>query len=117
MTGYVSSGEKNALYRFADAFVFPSLYEGFGIPPLEAMHWGCPVVAAKAASLPEVVGDAAALVDPLDVESIAEGLRRVLEDRTYAERLRDAGRRQAKKYRWDDSAGRLKAVCAEVLNE
>ena len=117
LTGYVSSGEKNALYRFADAFVFPSLYEGFGIPPLEAMHWGCPVVAAKAASLPEVVGDAAALVDPLDVESIAEGLRRVLEDRTYAERLRDAGRRQAKKYRWDDSAGRLKAVCAEVLNE
>lgn len=117
LTGYVTTAEKNVLYCGADAFVFPSLYEGFGIPPLEAMHWGCPVVAADAASLPEVVGDAAALVDPLDAESIAEGLQRVLEDRTYAERLRDAGHRQAKKYNWDDSAGRLKAVCAEVLNE
>ena len=117
LTGYVSSGEKNALYRFADAFVFPSLYEGFGIPPLEAMHWGCPVVAADAASLPEVVGDAAALVDPLDAQSIAEGLRRVLEDREYADRLREAGRRQATKYTWNDSARRLTAVCAEVLDE
>ena len=117
LTGYVSSGEKNALYRFADAFVFPSLYEGFGIPPLEAMHWGCPVVAADAASLPEVVGDAAALVDPLDPQSISEGLQRVLEDRDYADRLRDAGRRQARKYNWDDSAELLKAACAEVLNE
>ena len=117
LTGYVTSAEKNALYRFADVFVFPSLYEGFGIPPLEAMHWGCPVVAADAASLPEVVGDAAALVDPLDPESIAEGLWRVLDDREYARRLRDAGLRQAKKYTWDDSARRLLAVCAEVLNE
>ena len=117
LTGYVTSAEKNALYRFADVFVFPSLYEGFGIPPLEAMHWGCPVVAADAASLPEVVGDAAALVDPLDPESIAEGLWRVLGDPEYARRLRDAGLRQAKKYTWDDSARRLLAVCAEVLNE
>ena len=117
LTGYVTSAEKNALYRFADVFVFPSLYEGFGIPPLEAMHWGCPVVAADAASLPEVVGDAAKLVDPLDPESIAEGLWRVLDDREYARRLRDAGLRQAKKYTWDDSARRLLAVCAEVLNE
>ena len=117
LTGYVSTAEKNALYRFADVFVFPSLYEGFGIPPLEAMHWGCPVVAADAASLPEVVGDAAVLVDPLDPAAIAERLRRVLEDREYANRLRDAGLRQAEKYTWDDSARRLLAVCAEVLNE
>lgn len=117
LTGYVTTAEKNALYQGADAFVFPSLYEGFGIPPLEAMHWGCPVVAANAASLPEVVGDAAALVDPLDPAAIADGLLRVLEDREYANRLREVGRRQAKKYTWDESARRLLAVCAEVLNE
>ena len=113
-TGYVSGEEKSALYRNADAFVFPSLYEGFGMPPLEAMAHGCPVVCANAASLPEVVGDAAELVDPLDVESMAAGLRRVISDRGYARQLIANGYIQAKKYTWESSAERLGALCGEI---
>lgn len=113
-TGYVSAGEKNALYQNASVFVFPSLYEGFGIPPLEAMTFGCPVVCANAASLPEVAGDAAELVDPLEAESIAEGIWRVLSDETYAKSLVDKGYSQAKKYTWEASAKRLTEICREI---
>ena len=114
-TGYVSAEEKNTLYQHAGAFVFPSVYEGFGIPPLEAMTWGCPVVCANAASLPEVVGDAAELVDPLDEASIAQGLLRVLSDHEYAEQLVEKGRARAGAFSWERSAENLFAVCKEVL--
>ena len=113
-TGYVSDGEKNALYQNAEVFVFPSLYEGFGIPPLEAMAHGCPVVCANAASLPEVAGGAAELVDPLEVEGIAAGIWRVLSDGAYARHLRENGRIQAKKYTWESSAERLMSLCREL---
>lgn len=113
--GYVSEAEKSALYRDASAFVFPSLYEGFGIPPLEAMSFGCPVVCADAASLPEVVGDAAELVDPLDEMSIAEGIWHVLSDGAYAGELVRRGREQVKRYTWDASAEKLESVCRSVL--
>ena len=113
-TGYVSAGEKNALYQNAAAFLFPSLYEGFGIPPLEAMSFGCPVICANAASLPEVVGDAAELVDPLEEESIADGIWRVLSDESYAKSLTDRGYLQAKKYTWEASAKRLTEICREI---
>lgn len=116
-TGYVSAEEKNTLYQNASAFVFPSVYEGFGIPPLEAMTWGCPVVCANAASLPEVVGDAAELVDPMDESSIAKGILRVLTDHAYAQQLIEKGRVQAKKFSWDRSAEQLFAVCKEVLEQ
>ena len=69
-----------AFYRLARAFVFPSLYEGFGLPPLEAMACGTPVVTSNVSSLPEVAGDAALLVDPYDVGSIADGIRRAVTD-------------------------------------
>ena len=114
-TGYVSSAEKNTLYQNADTFVFPSIYEGFGIPPLEAMAWDCPVVCANAASLPEVVGEAAELVDPLDESSISNGILRVLTDREYAKELVEKGRAQVKKFSWERSAERLFSVCKEVL--
>lgn len=114
-TGYLSEGEKNTLYQNADAFVFPSLYEGFGIPPLEAMAFGCPVICSNAASLPEAVGEAARLVDPLDEWDIAQGIWDVLSDKEYASRLITAGYRQSKKYTWDESAEKLAGICASVL--
>lgn len=114
-TGYVSGGEKNALYQNAAAFVFPSLYEGFGIPPLEAMERGCPVVCSNAASLPEVVGEAARLVDPLDEAEIAQGIWDVLSDSGYASRLVERGYEQAKKFTWEASAKKLTEICREVL--
>lgn len=116
-TGYVSAEEKNSLYQNASVFVFPSVYEGFGIPPLEAMTWGCPVVCADAASLPEVVGEAAELVDPLDEVSIANGILRVLSDSEYAETLVRKGTLRAKEFSWEQSAERLFSVCKEVLEE
>lgn len=114
-TGYLADGEKNTLYRNAAAFVFPSLYEGFGMPPLEAMLSGCPVVCADAASLPEVVGDAAQMVDPLDEEKIAAGILQVLSDESYAAGLVRKGYKQAEKFSWDASAQRLTDVCKAVL--
>ena len=114
-TGYVSEAEKSALYKGASAFVFPSLYEGFGIPPLEAMSLGCPVVCAAAASLPEVVGEAAELVDPQDELSIAEGIWRVISDETRAAELIRRGYEQIKRYTWDASAEKLESVCRSVL--
>lgn len=115
MTGYLTDAQKNALYRRADAFVFPSIYEGFGIPPLEAMTFGCPVVCANAASLPEVVGDAAELVDPLDEADIARGIYRVLSDPERARELSRKGPEQAAKFTWDASATAFRQVCRDVL--
>jgi len=117
LTGYISPEEKNALYQNAEAFVFPSLYEGFGIPPLEAMASGCSVVCSNAASLPEVVGEAARLVDPLDEADIAQGIWDVLSDREYAARLTEAGHRQVQRFIWEASAEKLTQICREVLEE
>lgn len=116
-TGYISEEEKVSLYKNAEAFVFPSLYEGFGIPPLEAMTCGCPVVCADAASLPEVVGEAARLVDPLDEADIARGIWQVLSDGDYRSRMIAEGYRQAEKFSWESSAQKLTDICARVLNE
>ncbi len=112
--GHVPEAEKNALYANASVFVFPSLYEGFGIPPLEAMHWGTPVVCSNAASLPEVAGDAACYVDPLSVESIAEGIWRVISDKAYARQLVEAGRIRCRKFDWDASARKLEQVYRSI---
>jgi len=116
-TGYISQDEKNALYRNAEAFVFPSLYEGFGMPPLEAMQWECPVVCANTASLPEVVGDAARLVDPLEEEDLAEGLLQVITDKAYAAELVRRGSMQTEKFTWDASAKQLTDACRDVWRE
>jgi glycosyltransferase involved in cell wall biosynthesis len=93
-----------ALYGAADVFVFPSLYEGFGIPPLEAMACGAPVACSSSSSLPEVVGDAAVLFDPLDVEAIAAAVNRLLEDLQLARRLRVRGPERAATFRWARAA-------------
>jgi glycosyltransferase involved in cell wall biosynthesis len=93
-----------ALYRGAAAFVFPSRHEGFGLPPLEAMACGTPVVSSLATSLAEVVGDAAVAVDPLDVDSIAAGIERIVGDEQLRRELRARGLARAARFSWDDTA-------------
>jgi glycosyltransferase involved in cell wall biosynthesis len=112
--GPVDDATLKALYLGAAALVFPSLYEGFGLPPVEAMSLGCPVVAARAASLPEVCGDAALYVDPTSVESIAEGMRRVLADAALRERLAAAGRARVATMTWRAAAERLLAALDDL---
>lgn len=106
-TGPLDDAPLLALYRQALALAFPSTYEGFGLPPLEAMAQGCPVAAAQAASLPEVCGDAALYFDPLSVEAIAGALQRIVHDDALRTRLRAAGLVRAAAWRWQDAAARL----------
>ena len=105
--GYVPDETLAVLYRLAAVFVFPSLYEGFGLPPLEAMASGTPVVTSNVSSLPEVVGDAAVLVDPYDPRAIADGMRRVLTDSgARAPTLRARGLARARQFSWERSVPR-----------
>ncbi len=100
----VPEGDLPALYSGAEAFVFPSLYEGFGLPPLEAMACGAPVLCSRAASLPEVVGDAALTFDPTSPEELATGLARVLGDAGLRRELRARGLRRAREFSWRRTA-------------
>ena len=113
--GYVPDRTLAALYRMASVFAFPSLYEGFGLPPLEAMACGTPVVTSRISSLPEVVGDAAVLIDPYDVEDITRGLRRALEDETLRAALIEKGRVRARGFSWERSAAAVHAGYLKVL--
>jgi glycosyltransferase involved in cell wall biosynthesis len=103
-TGYVPHEDLPLLMNAAQAFVFPSLYEGFGLPVLEAMSCGTPVVTSNISSLPEIVGDAAVLVDPHSEESIALGMQKVLEDKELRRRLRREGLAQAGRFSWEKAA-------------
>jgi glycosyltransferase involved in cell wall biosynthesis len=115
MTGRVSDDELDALYRAADAFAYPSLYEGFGLPVLEAMARGVPSVVSTTSSLPEVAGDAAIGVDPRSVREIARALERVLSDVNVAEDLATRGRAQAERFSWDETARLTLAVYDDIL--
>jgi glycosyltransferase involved in cell wall biosynthesis len=103
------------LYRLAAVFVFPSLYEGFGLPPLEAMASGTPVITSNVSSLPEVVGDAAVLIDPLRPDAIADALRRVLSDSALRDDLRQRGLARARDFSWERSVRRVREIYGEVL--
>ena len=103
------------LYRNARIMVYPSLYEGFGLPPLEAMGCGCPVVVSNATSLPEVCGDAAYYIDPYTVESIAEGMCKVLTDDSLRQSLIRKGLGRAKMFTWEKSAKEHLKVFEEVM--
>lgn len=108
--GFVADDDLPALYSLADAFAFPSLYEGFGLPPLEALACGTPTVVSTTSSLPEVVGEAALLVSPTDVEALAAALYRLVSDTGLRAALREAGPTQARRFSWDEAGRGLKRV-------
>jgi glycosyltransferase involved in cell wall biosynthesis len=102
--GYVDERQLATLYRHATALVYPSQYEGFGLPPLEAMALGCPVVTTRATSLPEVCGDAAVYVDPFDTVGFLEALRRIESDAQFRRDLAERGLIQSRQFSWKKSA-------------
>jgi glycosyltransferase involved in cell wall biosynthesis len=112
--GYVPEADLPALFSLARLFVFPSLYEGFGLPPLEAMACGTPVVCANTSSLPEVAGDAALLVDPLDADGLATAMQQALGDEGLRARLVERGLRQAARFTWRVAAQQLLAIYERV---
>ncbi len=112
--GFVDDADLPALYRNAALFAFPSLYEGFGLPVLEAMACGVPVVCSDASSVPEVAGDAALLVDPLDTEGLTAAMDRVLRDANLRQKLVDRGLAQAARFSWEQAARQLQATFNEM---
>jgi glycosyltransferase involved in cell wall biosynthesis len=114
--GPVTDSQKDTLLREAAAVAYPSLYEGFGLPPLEAMARSTPVLASNAGSLPEILGDAALLVDPLDVDAIRDGIVRILTDVQLRSRLVDAGRTQASQYSSDRTGTALIAALRAAMS-
>ncbi len=111
----MDAADKNALLSGATAFVFPSLYEGFGFPVLEAMACGVPVLCSNTSSLPEVAGDAALLVNPLEVDDIAQGLREITANEGLRGTLIERGYQQAQKLTWQACAKVVLSVFEKVL--
>jgi glycosyltransferase involved in cell wall biosynthesis len=109
-TGYVDEADLAAIYSGASAFVFPSLHEGFGLPPLEAMACGVPIISSNASSLPEVVGDAGVLIDPKDGNALGQALWQIHRDRTFRETLAARSLARAAMFSWDKCAGQLTSV-------
>ncbi len=114
--GFVSDGELRALYEHAAGFVHPAYYEGFGIPPLEAMTLGCPVLVSNAASLPEVCGDAALYFDPFNEHDIADKIQTFMQDRDLQTRLRTLGAAQAERFSWDTAAREVLGFTEHALS-
>src|SRR5581483_9876248 len=112
--GFVPIDVLRIFYDLAKVFVFPSLYEGFGLPPLEAMAHGTPVLTSNTSSIPEVVGNAAVLVNPENLFEMMRALQRVLLDQPLREKLRQAGYEQVKKFSWDLSVAKVLASYREV---
>jgi len=118
LLGFVSDDELVALYNTCALFCYPTLYEGFGLPVIEAMSCGAPVITSRVASLPEVGGDAVCYIDdPLDAEALAQALQRVLEDRALQQKLRDDGLAQAGTFSWDRAARETLAILQRVVDD
>lgn len=115
--GYLPSEDRAALYACADLFLFPSLYEGFGLPPLEAMAMGVPVIAAHSSSLPEVLHDAALLIDPYRKEELAQAVTSVFSDEHLRQRLIEAGRARSQLFRWERSAAALVQLFHHLITQ
>lgn len=116
LLGYVSDEEIKQLFLTAEVFVFPTLYEGFGLPPLEAMACGCPVVVSNCGSLPEVCGDAAVYVNPYDPKDIADGILKVLTDKNLRQQLIKKGFEQVKKFTWESSVTKFIEALKNLQN-
>lgn len=116
-TGFVSQDELAVLYRNAGLFVFPSIYEGFGLPVVEAMACGAPVLVSRAGPLPELVYDPACLCDPQDADAWARGIRGALTDTAARAAARLRGPEQARRFSWEEGARRMRALYAEVVGE
>jgi glycosyltransferase involved in cell wall biosynthesis len=114
--GFVPIEVLRIFYDLAKVFVFPSLYEGFGLPPLEAMAHGTPVLTSNTSSIPEVVGNAAVMVNPENLFEMMRALQRVLLDQTLREKLRCSGYEQVKKFSWDRSVAEVLAGYREVVS-
>jgi glycosyltransferase involved in cell wall biosynthesis len=112
--GRVSESELITLYSLADIFAFPSFFEGFGIPPLEAMACGTPVITSNTSSLPEVAGDAALLVDPHNISAIAQAITEIMENEALREDLRQKGYQQVQRYTWSQAASKMLAVYQQL---
>lgn len=117
LPGFITDQDLPAVYAGASLFVFPSLYEGFGLPPLEALATGVPTVVSDASSLPEVVGDAALQVPPTDTGALAAAMERVLSDAALAQRLAAAGPARARLFTWEKAAEETVALYRKVLRE
>jgi glycosyltransferase involved in cell wall biosynthesis len=113
-TGTITDAELMGLYNSADAFVFPSLYEGFGLPPLEAMACGCPVITSDRTSIPEVVGDAGILLDPEDTEAWCTAMYRVLDEPATRENMRQKSLRRAEMFSWENCAQKTYELYCEI---
>jgi glycosyltransferase involved in cell wall biosynthesis len=114
VTGEVTDEVLQAYYANAELLVFPSLYEGFGFPPLEAMACGIPVAASRVSSIPEVCGDAAAYFDPLSVDEMAVVIEKAISDETLRARLRETGRRQIVQYSWRKASSEIAEIFSEL---
>ena len=116
VTGYISRDELLAMYHATDLFVYPSQYEGFGLPPLEAMACGTPVVASNTSSVPEVVADAGLLVNPLDAAAISAAMAAVLSNERLRADLRQKGLQRAAQFSWDKAAAALLDIFRSVAH-
>jgi glycosyltransferase involved in cell wall biosynthesis len=115
--GYVPTSELPSIYNLAEAFIYPSLYEGFGLPPLEAMACGCPVITSNTSSMPEVVGSAAITVDPYNTEAISYAISNLLADSTKMAHLQKAGHERAKTFTWEKCSQDTIKIYKDVINE
>ncbi|MGC8870639.1 MAG: glycosyltransferase family 4 protein, partial [Brevinematia bacterium] len=116
-TGKISDEEIVKLYNESELFIFPSLHEGFGLPPLEAMACGCPVLASNSSSIPEICIDAAMYFNPLDIEDIANKLIKATSNTSLLEELRQKGIERAKKFNWETTAKETIKVIKQLLDE
>ncbi|MGR3302584.1 MAG: glycosyltransferase family 4 protein, partial [Candidatus Scalindua sp.] len=115
LLGVVRDEDLPMLYNCADIFVYPSLYEGFGLPPLEAMACGIPVITSNTSSLPEVIGEAGIMVDPDDVNSLCESMYNLLKDKKLWNRMSNMGREKSKLFSWEETAKKIVEIYDEVL--